>query len=396
MRGSERQLDGGNGGRRNLGRLLRVTAAFACGLVAFPTQAADPVMFRTVAGRFEVAALDGGAASSVSAMADEGWKLLAVPLALPDAFSSSILVRLVPAAEWTERTPFRVFVEPGGIVSVRIRWDATPDGWMIRRALVQGLLMRQAVAFHGVVAKLAAPLWLELGAVGWWHSRLDGANLDGLKQETASLSPPSMAELLTWQRGATEPASHSIGSVWLLSFLQTESGATEWKALLRRFLGGDDPLVAMTAAFPGRFNDEAQRELWWQTGWHHLRRTQTLPGLSAAESRAALEAISRFVVLDEAGHETVAAVRDVLGFASELWVDVELLRRTTELNRIVPSLHPFYRNAGLSLTLALAARGPAAKREEICRAFESDWRDARELEAATTAALDQLERHQRG
>jgi hypothetical protein len=56
-------------------------------------------------------------------------------------------------------------------------------------------------------------------------------------------------------------------------------------------------------------------------------------------------------------------------------------------------LHPFYRNAGLALQEALAARTtPAGKRERASAAFEQDWRDAVELETATRQALDALER----
>lgn len=331
----------------------------------------------------------------VSAMADEGWRLLAAPLALPEAFSSSIFVRLVPAAEWNERAPFRVFVEPGGVVSVRMRWSPTPDAWLVRRALVQGLLMRHAVGYHGVAAQLAAPLWLELGCAGWWHARLDGANLDALQHETATLLPPSLRDLLEWQRGTAEPPPFVIGSVWLLSFLQAESKATEWPTLLRRLLGGDDPITALTAAYPERFANEPQRELWWQTGWHHLRRAHGLPVLAAADSRTMIEALARFVVLDDAGRDTVAGLRDVLANAGELWVDLELQRRTNELNRLVAALHPFYRNAGLSLGAALGTRGDARQREKLCAAFESDWRAARELEAEASAALDRLERQLR-
>lgn len=367
-----------------------LAGGLVAGLCSAP--AAEPVIFRSGAGRFEVAAIDGVAASTVSAMADEGWRILAGPLGLPDGFSSAILVRLVPAEGWRERGPFRVFVEPGGIVSLRMRWDGAPDTGTLRRGLVQALLIRQAVAFHGVVANLTAPLWLEFGCVGWWHTRSEPAHLDALKHETARLLPPPLAELLEWQRGAAEPAALQIAAVWLLSFVQAETAAAEWPAALRRLLAGEPPLVAMAAAYPGRFDDERGRELWWQTGWHHLRRAHGPPVLTAADSRVALEVLSRFVVLDETGREVVAPLRDVSAHARELWVDLELLRRTTELNRLVPALHPFYRNAGLSLTLVLAERGAADSRDKVCRTFEADWRDARELEAASAAALDGLER----
>jgi hypothetical protein len=73
-------------------------------------------------------------------------------------------------------------------------------------------------------------------------------------------------------------------------------------------------------------------------------------------------------------------------------VNAELTRRAAELAKLIPTLHPFYRNAGLSLGEAFAARGAApAKRDAASARFEQDWRDAIELEAATRSALDRLE-----
>ena len=319
--------------------------------------------------------------------------MLAAPLGLPDAFPSSVFVRVVPATEWVEPAAFRVIVEAGGVVSVRLRWsEATPEIF-VRRALVQGLLMRLAVAQHGVNERIAAPLWLELACLGWWQTRADAAQLDALKQETARLVPPALASLLGWQRGDAESRELAVGATWLLTFLQGESGrAGEWQTMLRRLLEGEDGVIALAGSYAGRFVSDGERELWWQTGWHHLRRGRTLPSLEAAESRMALADAARFV-FSAGGHEVVLPLREVLKRASEPAVEAGLKRHAAELDRVVSSLHPFYRNTGLSLAEALAARSATAERREArCSAFEQDWRDALELEAATTMALDTLER----
>lgn len=359
-----------------------------------PLVAADPVLFRSGAGRFEVAAIDSSAASAVNTLAEEAWRLLSAPLGLPEGFSAPVVVRVFSAAEWTDRAPFRVFVEPGGLVSIRLRWDGPSDVLMARRALVQGLLMRLGVAQHGVKATLSAPLWLEYACLGWWHSRLDGANLDALKQETAAIRPPGMGELIGWQRGGPEPRERAIASVWLLSFFLAESTAAagEWPALLRRLLAGEEPVAAVGAAFPGRFESEPSRELWWQTGWHHLRRTQGLPMLSAVDSRAVVAGLARFVASTEGEVDVVVSLREVLAQSGEVWLDLERQRRITEVNRVVPALHPFYRNAALSLAAALAWKGTSAEAEALCRRFDQDWADALEIDAATQAALNELER----
>lgn len=353
-------------------------------LAAFGMAAPAPVIFQSGPGRFEIAAIDPTAAKAVAAAADEAWRTLANPLALPDGFSSPVFVRLVPAPEWKDAAAFRVTVEAGGVVAVRLGWrEDTPD-LILRRALIQGLLLRLAVAQHGVNERLAAPLWLEQACVGWWRTRAEAAQFDALKQESARAAAPALADLLGWQRGGGEPAEWMTGAVWLLNFLQTEGArAGEWPAFLRRVLGGDEPLAALAACYPGRFTGAAERELWWQTGWHHLRRGRSLPVLEAAEARAELEALMRFVVRRE-GKETVATLAEVLAARGDAALQRELAQRATALQRLAGALHPFYRNAGLSLADVLAGRAKLAT-------FEQDWRDATELEAATTAALDALE-----
>ncbi len=368
---------------------VRLALLGATGAQAAPA----PAIFQSAPGHFEVAALDATAAETVAARAEEGWQMLATSLGLPDRFSTPVFVRLVPATDWRELAPFRVVVETGGVVSVRVRWsEATPD-FFLRRALVQALLMRLAVTQHGVTEKLAAPLWLELGCVGFWQTRADAAQFDALKQESARFDPPALAELLGWQRGQGEARGLTVGSVWLLAWLQTESGrAGEWPAMLRRLLGDEDGAEALAANFPGRFANESDSELWWRTGWHHLRRARALPGFEAAESREEIARLARFVFQVQ-GHDAVTPLPTILAHAREPIVEAEVRHRAAELSRLLPALHPFYRNAGLSLAEALGARsGSARAGGALAAAFERDWSEARELEAATRAALDAWEK----
>lgn len=351
-----------------------------------------PVIFQSAPGRFEVAALEALAAQRVAAEATEAWRHLAGPLGLPESFASPVMVRLVPAAEWAGRVPFRVFVEAGGVVSVRIRWSEEIADVILRRALVQGLLMRLAVSRHGVTERLAAPLWLEQACVGWWRIHAEPAQRDALKQVTAKELPPTLAALLAWTRGDDEPRVMADGAVWLLAFLQAESSrGAGWLAALPRLLGGESAAAALAAGFAGKFVDERERELWWQTGWHHLRRARTLPGLEAGESRAELVALSRFVWVRQE-RETVMSLREVLAHAGEPAVGEEFARRAAALTHVVAGLHPFYRNAGLSLAEALSSPGAnPERRAALGAAFEQDWRDAVEIDAAAAAVLDSWE-----
>lgn len=356
------------------------------------------VMMQSAPGRFEVAALDPTVAQAIVEQAGEAWRILGGPLGLPEAFPSPVYVRVEPepggTPNATPRAPFRVAVEAGGLVSVRLRSAAvTPVN--VRRSLIQGLLLRLAVARRGVTPHLTAPLWLELGCLGWWRTRADAAKLDALRQTGARETPPPIGALLLWQRGGEESRAWADGATWLLTVLQAESGAAqEWPAFLARLLAGDDALVALVQCYPGRYRDAVERELWWQTGYHQARRGRSLPVLDAPDSGWQLAALGRFVFAgaDERS-DRIVPLREVMARSGEPLVGVEVKRRAELLARLVPRLHPFYRNAGLSLAEVLGGKNPSpAKLDAACAAFEQDWRDATEIEAATAAALDRLER----
>lgn len=382
--------------------MVTVRLAVFCllsGLTAGRTGAAEPavVMMQSAPGRIEVAALDPTMAHAIVAEAGEAWRVLAGPLGLPESFLSPVFVRVesepARAGGANPVPPFRVAVEAGGLVSVRLRSAAlTPDH--VRRALIQGLLLRVAVARLGVTPHLTAPLWLELACLGWWRTRVDGAQLDALKLAAGRETPPSIGALLLWQRGGDESKAWADAATWLLTFLQAESGpGREWPAFLGRLLAGDDALVALVQTYAGRYRDPTERELWWQTGFHHARRVRTLPVLEAAESRAQLASLARFVAAgaDEAT-DRVVSLREVMTRIGEPLLQVEVKRRAELLARLVPSLHPFYRNAGLALAEVFGPRDakPGTLAGQLA-VFEDDWRTAVELERATTAALDRLE-----
>lgn len=373
-----------------MNRALRAWA-----LLAFATavagRAADavPVMVQSAPGRFEVSAIDSATAHAIAAQAEEAWRWLAAPLELPADFPSPIYVRVIAGAP----EPFAVTAETGGIVSLRL--DAAASPVQVRRALAQSLLLRLAVARHGLNERLAVPRWLDEAAAGWWRTRAEAAQLDALRQDSERRLPPALAVLLRWPHGGDPRPELSAAAVWLLTVLQADSGrAREWPALLARLLRGDDPEAALAAAYPGRFASLEERELWWQTCWHHAVRARVLPTLTAADSRAQLAALMRFVFANGAGDsDVVLALPDVLARAHEPLVAAELARRAGELSRALATLHPFYRNAGLSLADAFVARSAKPERRAAAAAaFAQDWTDALELEAAATTALDRLER----
>ncbi len=349
---------------------------------------AIPTLVQSAPGRFEIAARDPSAAHGVAALAEETWRLLESPLGLPQAFASPVFVRL---GEERGAPSFFVEAEPGGIVSLRIRWvrGEEPPPRTVREALVSALIVRRAVAAHGASGKRAAPAWLAIGAAGWCEMRANPAHADAVKYRSERSGVPELAEVLS----ATAPAEGlELGAIWLFTLLQAETTrAGEWPAFLSRVSMGEPSERALEEIYPGRFESRAERELWWQTGWHQLRRVRTLPGLDAAESRLELAALARFVF---APGETdqVVPLRAILEPRRNVVVGVELRRRGAELARLAPLLHPFYRNAGLSLAAAFESAGLSPiRRDEACAQFDADWAEAVALETASRGALDALE-----
>jgi hypothetical protein len=359
-------------------------AVFAC--LTEGRGASSPAIFQSGRGRFEIGANDATVARIVADAAGEAWPMLAEPLGLPDEFATPIVVRVIPRQDWTDMADFRVIAEPGGLVSLRLAWDDSAPGPALRRGIVHALLVRLIVAKRGASGTIRVPAWLESGCVGWWQTHRDPAQLDAARQTAAKDIPPRIGELL--RSDAAAGTAEENAAFWLFAFLQNESRAGEWADFLGRTLAGQDGVAALDAAYPNRFRDAAERELWWQTGWHQLRREHTLPLLEAAESRAELSALVRFVFSDN-DRDRVVPLREVLAHSSEAPIQSELSRRAMLLQRVLPSLHPFYRNAGISLAKILGEGTP--RTEEFAR-FEADWRDGIELEQAAREALDALER----
>lgn len=355
---------------------------------ASAAEEATPVLVRSAPGRFEIAARDPSAAHGVATLAEETWRLLEAPLGLPSAFTSAVFVRLV---EERRASSFQVEAEPGGIVSLRIRWvpGEEPAPRTVREALVSGLIVRRAVATHGTTGRVAVPAWLSIGAAGWCETRANPAYADAVKYRSERSAVPELASVLA----ATAPGEAlELGAIWLFTLLQAETTrAGEWPAFLSRVSKGEPSEKVLEEIYPGRFESLAERELWWQTGWHQLRRVRTLPGLDAAESRLELATLARFVFAPGES-DRVTPLRAILEPRRNLVVGVELRRRSVELAKLTPLLHPFYRNAGLSLAAAFESVGLSPiRRDEACAQFEADWAAAVALETASRAALDALE-----
>ncbi len=394
--GMTRSARHGSGGRR--ARCVWAALFFAVTAVIGRAQTADgsaPAIFRTSGGQFEIIGPNPTASAAVAELAERAWSQLRQPLALPERFSSAIVVRLIPAERWTDAAFFRGAVEPGGVVSMRVAWTDDLSATVVRRALVQGLLLRLAVMSHGIGPRLQVPLWLEQGCVGWWVTRRNPALLDTWQQEARGAAPVHLADLLTWQRGAVEPRGWELAALWWFSELagRPPAEAHRVQGFLSAVLGGADSGVALEQWLPDTGQTAAERERWWQVVAHEQATQRTMPWWTAAESRERLRDGLRVVLAQGAGGpDRLLTAADLEAGHMQPAIQGVINDRLARLGLGLPWVHPYYRNAAISAGVFWEALrdGNATLMEQAQAQLIEDIRLGRELEATTSEALDAL------
>jgi len=218
--------------------------------------------------------------------------------------------------------------------------------------------------------------------------------LDAMQQESAHLKPPLLETVLHGERGTGESRERELAAFWLFQHLQSEAGGDtrRWGGWLRAILGGAEPMQALQPAFGRAWKDPAERELWWQVGFYNESRNAVLPLLSMEETRNWLADRCRWLVL-RSGYEQVLSLDDLWAFRKEPWVKTGLAKRAEQLQNQLARLHPFYRNAAISMgrMYQAAVKGDEKEFKAAQAALSQDAVDGRELENETGAALDALE-----
>lgn len=351
-----------------------------------------PRIFYTKPGQFEIIVAKAEDAQPALALGRSVWAGLSGPLGLPaDGFSTPVSVWLVPAELWNSPAPFLVTVETPGRVNVRVRWAEDSDPLHVRRAFVQGAILRQAVSWHGISAQLTVPLWLEQAGTAWSLVRERPAMLDSFQQESIGItSVPPLSSLLRWERGAVESRTWELASLWLFLQLQSEPGeASRWGGWIRGVVGGADPMDTLPRSYRGLWTNALAMELWWQTAFQHQRRQVTLPVMTAEASRGWLADRSRWLG-GRGGREVVIGLGELRELRKEAWVREELTLRGKQAQSVLGVLHPYYANAALSMgkLYTAALKGGEKEFKEALAAFERDALDGRELEDQVGAMLD--------
>ena len=215
--------------------------------------------------------------------------------------------------------------------------------------------------------------------------------MDAFQEEGAGVSaPPSLRALLLWERGAVESRDWELASLWLFLQLQAEPGdPARWGRWIRGVVGGASPTDTLPRSYAGLWTDAAMQELWWQTSFHHQRRLQSLPVMSAAASRAWMADRSRWLAGRD-GREFVLPLGELQGLRREPWVKAELQVRIGQIQSVLGALHPYYANAAISMgrVYEAALKGSEADFKTAVETFEHDAIDGRELEDTVGAILD--------
>jgi hypothetical protein len=351
----------------------------------------DAHVFYTGRGQFEIIVIEIADAREALELGRSVWSALSAPLGLPgEGFDSPVAVRLVPAEMWNEPAVFTVTVEPGGLVSVRVRWSEDIDPIVVRRAFVQGVIMRQAVAWHAVGPHLKVPLWLEQACTAWSQVRERPAMMDAFQQEAAAMgTPPPLRSLLEWERGEVESRNWELSALWLFAQLQAEGPFSRWGGWLRGILGGAASYETLPRSYTGLWSDAASLELWWRTVVQHQCTARALPGMTSAVSRAWMQDRSRWLA-GRGGREVVLRLEELLELRREPWVKDELNQRLLQTRAVLGLIHPYYANAALAMgrLYEAALRGNEKSFGIALADFERDAIDGRELEDTVGAILN--------
>ena len=368
-----------------------------------PISPRDVCLYGGDSGRFEVIAKSGEAGLRLASLANEAWAIWRDPLGLPDRLPTGITVRLVSETEWTLPEPWwRVVSEAGGVVTVRIKAGGEAgvtrdDRWL--RALAEGALHRQAIYIGVVPERMWIPDWLVAGAA---EAALVGngrpAMMDAWRQAIRGRGRmPALVSLLSWKGGGQLDELDNqrvLASFALWQWLRMESGSTTaWRRLVAALLAGASPRHALNDSYGGRFHaiPGPELELNWQVVSAGLAQEQSIPFMSASDSRRLLDHLDRLVLTKlGTGEERVMRLSEDWAQRGEPAVSSTREQRVNALAANFTRMHPFYRNAAGSLGRVWLAGKNGREREwdAALAEWRADRTAGRELERTSTALLD--------
>ncbi|MEO0794078.1 MAG: hypothetical protein AAFX93_02895 [Verrucomicrobiota bacterium] len=333
-------------------------------------------------GLFQVVGTDFAGLQTVGAMTDQMERLGLTYFPETRAIPASMRVTLLSDPKFEE--PYRINPQPNGNYFVYIAWTGDTRFRDVCQALASVYIRRAAVWRYGQSAGPQAPHWLELAFGQLLESSIRPGYADTQREKALVRPPLGLEELLT-VRGpfGLEQEKVALNAVWLFRLLENRiSDRTLFRKVLAAFLKNLNPAYIMVKAFPGRFEDREEMEMWWAVGFQSMTRSRETPFFNMEQSRELIRSLA-IVTADVGGQDRRMAGLSLWELRDVPTVEVATLQRHREVKLEIQRVNPVYYNAMLSLGLFFET-ALNAEQQQIVNAqhdrFLSDYRDAQELE----------------
>jgi hypothetical protein len=215
--------------------------------------------------RFEIVGLDP---RSVSYVDDLSRHLVEVATRYLDPasleFSQRILIRLKPEDYVDFAGDYEIRIEPGGFVSLDLRWTADLNLRTANRAISEALLVRYAIFNHGPDAVEALPDWPGAAIGTQSYLSLRPAEFLDLRNWLDLSATPSLASVL--DRKWTNAADDANGYGLLLGLERSGLDRRAIRSLMAQAISGSDIFESLLASIqPSDPKEESiGGDQWWE------------------------------------------------------------------------------------------------------------------------------------
>lgn len=371
-----------------MGRLIGVFWLFwAIGLTILPSalhaQPGTDILERSSRdGLFSVIGTDFDGTQTVGAMSDQMERLGLRYFPEAQGIPVPIRVMLLTAPDFD--APYIVTRQPNGNYFVYIAWNADTRFGDVCQALASAFVRRAAIWRYGPAAGPKAPHWLEL-ALGQLLEAAIRPGYADVQREKALVRPPMGLEELLTARGPFDLQQEKVAlnAVWFFRLLENRiTDRTHLRRVLAAFLKGLDPAYVMVKAFPGKYENRAELEMWWAVGFQSMARSRETPFFTMEQSRELVRNLA-IITVNLNGQDRRMAGTSLWEYRERDQVMSALELRHREIKLELQRINPVYYNSILSLGLfletAMIAEEPGPVKAANDR-FLSDFRDAQELE----------------
>jgi hypothetical protein len=305
------------------------------------------------AGAFEVDAPDHPSALAVLDLAQHLRTLITRDLPWPDFPDGAIQIQLIPAARANFSGPFAVRKNQDDTCSAFVRWG--PNTALSDVCLALGNVMVESVATWRRGPAVHAPDWLKLAFGKMLEVESKPAIMDEFSADARRQPILSLRQIMTAQNpSADDLPLLALNAYWLACFLEdqcvTSANAVQ---LFGPLASGADPAQALTKAFPGRFVDARDLELWWEVGYRDIASQHLSLVLSMAQSRALLDRMEYADLPRPNGAVQRTRLDDAWASRTDPTLQQHLTLMMLNAGSLPLQINPVYKNALLSLLRTL-------------------------------------------